>query len=74
MDYRVLRLVHEMDIRLSRRLTVARLAAKVGLSVSELTTLFLRDTGLTPGAYVRRLRTSRQRRTANAHRARIIER
>jgi transcriptional regulator GlxA family with amidase domain len=61
MDYRVLHLAHEMDVRISCRLTVAELAAEVGLSVSQLTSLFLRDTGLTPGDYLQRQRMSRAR-------------
>ncbi len=61
MDHRVLHLVHNMEARNSCRLTVSDLAAEVGLSVPQLTGLFLRDTGLTASAYLHRLRMSRAR-------------
>jgi len=61
MDARVRYLVHEMEARLGCRLAASELAGEVGLSVAQVTRLFLRDTGLTTRAYLQRLRMSRAR-------------
>jgi AraC family transcriptional regulator len=60
-DPRVRRTIAIMEEQLHARLTVADVAARIGLSVSHLTRLFRDDTGLTPGAFLLELRMSRAR-------------
>jgi transcriptional regulator GlxA family with amidase domain len=61
MDQRVEQTIAVLDHRLHTRLTLAALAAEVNLSVSGLTRLFRQDTGMTPAAYLHRLRMIRAR-------------
>ena len=61
MDARVRQLVHEMEARIASRLTLSELATAADLSAAQLTRLFIRDTGLTPRAYLHRLRITRAR-------------
>ena len=59
MDPRVERTLTRMEEQLHTDISVAELAAAVGLSVSQLARLFRAATGLTPGAYLRQLRMAR---------------
>ena len=61
MDPRVDRTLIRMEEQLHTGITVADLAAAVGLSISQLARLFRAGTGLTPGAYLRQLRMARAR-------------
>ena len=60
-DPRIERSLDLIETRLDERLTNARLAESVGLSVSQLTRLFRAATGTTPGAYLQACRMSRAR-------------
>ena len=60
-DPRVQQTIDTMTTRLHTRLVVGELAGAVGLSVAQLARLFRRDTGTTPGVFLRRLRQARAR-------------
>lgn len=61
MDPRVERTIERMDAQLHTELTMSELARAAGLSVAQLTRLFRQATGMTPGAFLRRLRMARAR-------------
>jgi transcriptional regulator GlxA family with amidase domain len=61
MDDRVAQTIARMEEQLNSPLRLPRLAAAVHLSVSQLTRLFRRDLGISPGAYLVRLRMIRAR-------------
>jgi AraC-like DNA-binding protein len=56
MDRRVQAAIRIIERDLASRVTLRRLAATVGLSTSGLRRLFVLDTGLSPSAYLDRLR------------------
>jgi transcriptional regulator GlxA family with amidase domain len=58
-DARIVRSIDEMEQRLSDKLTIAELAASVGLSTSRFAHLFRLTTGLSPVRYLHELRMSR---------------
>jgi AraC-like DNA-binding protein len=58
-DARVNAAIQRMENGLQERLTVPQLARDVELSVAQLTRLFRRDTGATPGTYLHSLRLAR---------------
>jgi transcriptional regulator GlxA family with amidase domain len=60
-DPRVQRTIDTMTMQLHRRVGVHELANAVDLSVSQLSRLFRRDTGTTPGAFLQGLRLERAR-------------
>jgi AraC family transcriptional regulator len=60
-DPRIGRALELIDACLGERLSVARLASSVELSVSQFTRLFRAATGATPGAYLNARRLSRAR-------------
>lgn len=60
-DPRIERALELIDVSLGDRLSVARLASSVELSVSQFTRLFRAATGTTPGAYLNARRLSRAR-------------
>jgi AraC family transcriptional regulator len=60
-DHRVRQTIDRIDEQLHRRLTVNELAESVSISVGQLTRLFRRATGLTPGAFLRARRMERAR-------------
>ena len=60
-DPRVQQTIDTMTSQLHKRLVLGELAGAVGLSVVQLTRLFRRDTGTTPGVFLRRLRWERAR-------------
>ena len=60
-DERVEATIVRMREALCRPIAITELAASAQLSVSQLTRLFHLDTGLSPGAYVHRLRMSTAR-------------
>jgi AraC family transcriptional regulator of arabinose operon len=61
MDWRVKRTIATMYDEIEQRLTVASLARRVNLSPSRFAHLFLRDTGVAPGRYLRDLRLAHAR-------------
>ena len=61
MDPRVEQAIAVLDHQLHTRIAVPELAADLNLSVSRLTRLFRQDTGMTPTAYLHRLRMIRAR-------------
>lgn len=61
MDARVRRVIDQLESELHRTWTVVELAGTVELSVAQLTRLFRRETGRTPGAFLHELRMSRAR-------------
>ena len=61
MDERVRRVIEHMQQRIDCRLTVSALAAIADLSVAHLTRLFRAETGLTPAAFLHRLRMEHAR-------------
>lgn len=61
MDPRIERVIAFIETHLQTPITVPQLAAHAGLSVSQLTRLFRRETGTTPTAYVNQLRLRRAR-------------
>jgi AraC family transcriptional regulator len=61
MEPRVQRAIDRMEEQLHRSLPVTEVASAVNLSVTQLTRLFRDATGMTPGAYLHRLRMQRAR-------------
>src|SRR6476619_4130219 len=61
MDPRIAHVIAFIETHLQTAVTVPRLAAHAGLSVSQLTRVFRRETGTTPTAYVNQLRLRRAR-------------
>ena len=61
MDPRVEQTITRMEEHLHTNISVAELAAAVGVSMSQLARLFRAATGQTPGAYLRQLRMTRAR-------------
>lgn len=61
MDPRVHRTIDRMQEQLHTKLTIRDLSAAVGLSIAQLTRLFRRYTGRTPGAFLTHLRLARAR-------------
>ena len=61
MDQRLERALHTIDAQLHTRITMAALAEEVGLSTSQLTRLFRRQTGRSPAAYLHVQRMIRAR-------------
>ena len=59
MDHRVEATINRMEEQLHADISVVELAAAVALSVSQLTRVFRAATGVTPGAYLRRMRLER---------------
>jgi AraC family transcriptional regulator len=60
-DHRVRQTIDRIDEQLHRHLTVSELAESVSISVAQLTRLFRRTTGVTPGAFLRARRMERAR-------------
>ena len=61
MDIRVQRTIDRMEEQLHRQVTMTELAGAVGLSVAQLTRIFRRATGRTPGVFLNDLRLRRAR-------------
>jgi len=61
MDPRVTHVIAAMEADLDNRHSIAALAAAVNLSPARLAVLFGRDTGVSPGRYLRALRMERAR-------------
>ena len=75
MDPRVKDAVAFINEHLRQRISIAAVAAEAGLPVSKFTRLFRRDLGMTPSAYVNRLRMAEKsepdRRSGRSDRRRI---
>jgi AraC-like DNA-binding protein len=61
MDHRITHVITQLSERLHDTVSIERLAAGVGLSMSRLRYLFRQATGVTPGAYLHALRMERAR-------------
>ena len=61
MDHRVTQVIEWMEERLHATVSIDALAADVGLSTSRLGYLFREGTGMSPGAYLHKLRMERAR-------------
>lgn len=61
MDHRVTQVIEWMEERLHGTVLIDALAADVGLSTSRLGYLFRESTGMSPGAYLHKLRMERAR-------------